>query len=226
MQPAYNDETCYAYCTTGYAAAQKNDPALVDTEAPFPILIKTRSPALAPAHTLAASLTTEDSTPAQPATLLQPPTFLLPTMGCQTPPDFYVEGGITRAPPEVRERLSSMPASIVYAAASLPPWDERDDDDYSDGSAPASYTLLQSPNTFAAPGDLRAPATDVWCNEPFINYDCSYILPPPGYTLVQRTRPTVPLGPHRHAAVNLPPGGPYRRRRLGTCRHPRSRGKK
>ena len=205
MQPAYNDETCYTYCTTGYAAPQKNDPALVETEAPFPILIKTRSPALAPTQPLAASLTTEDPPPAQPATPLQPPTFLLPTLGCQTPPNFYVEGGITRAPPEVRERRSSMPASIVYAAASLPPSDEGDDDDYSNSSAPASYTSVQSPNTFAAPGDLRAPATVVWCNEPFINYNCSYIIPPPGFTLVQKTHRTVPLGPHRHAAVNLPP---------------------
>ena len=226
VQPAYNDETCYAYCATGYAAPQNDDPALVDTEAPFPILIKTRSPTLAPTHTLAASLTTEDPPAAQPTTPLQPPSFLPPTLGCQPPPDFYVEGGITRAPPEALwERRSTTPASTVYTAASLPPSDERDDDDYSDSSAPVFYTSFES-NSFAALGDLRATATDVSCNEPFINYDCSCTLPPPGFTLVQRRRHTVPLGPRRHAAVNLPAGGPYRRRRLGTRKHPRGRGKK
>ena len=84
MQPAYNDETCYAYCATGYAALQSEDPALVDTEASFPNLIKTTVPALAPTHTLAAPLTTEYLSAAQQTTPLQPPNFLLPTLGCQT----------------------------------------------------------------------------------------------------------------------------------------------
>ena len=154
MQPAYNDETCYAFCATGYGGPQNDNPALVDTAAPFPILIKTRSPTLAPIHTLTASLTTEEPPAAQPISPLQPPSFLLPTLGFQLPPDLEVEDGITRAPPEVLwEGRSTTPASIVYTAASLPPSDERDDDDYSDTSAPVFYTSFKSPNSFAALGN-------------------------------------------------------------------------